>query len=132
LWETDPERARELFRRAWDAAIIVDEENIKAQAGELGKLGEGRPIRFRNHPDLRNEVLRLVAKRDKQLGEEFLRFSRRQPKRNVMMLQRRRGEIAGRVLSQRQSDYNLHAASFRMEKLSEQWNLPDLRSIVSA
>jgi hypothetical protein len=65
LWETDPERARELFRRAWDAAIVVDEENIKAQAEELGKLREGRPIKFRNHPDLRNEVLRLVAKRDK-------------------------------------------------------------------
>ena len=73
LWETDPERARELFRRAWDAAIVVDEENIKAQAEELGKLREGRPIKFRNHPDLRNEVLRLVAKRDKQLGEELLK-----------------------------------------------------------
>src|SRR5881296_741901 len=26
LWDTDPERSRELFRRAWDAAAIVDEE----------------------------------------------------------------------------------------------------------
>jgi hypothetical protein len=49
-----------------------------------------------------------------------------------MMLQRRRGEITGRHLSQCQSDYNLHAACFKMEKLSEQWNLPDLCSIVSA
>src|SRR5215213_10375102 len=26
LWDTDPERARELFRRAWEAAEIVDAE----------------------------------------------------------------------------------------------------------
>ena len=27
LWDTDPERARELFRRAWEAAEIVDAES---------------------------------------------------------------------------------------------------------
>jgi len=37
LWDTDPDRSRELFRRAWDAAAIVDEETAKARAEELKK-----------------------------------------------------------------------------------------------
>ena len=32
LWDTDPERARELFRRAWEAAEIVDAESAKKRA----------------------------------------------------------------------------------------------------
>jgi hypothetical protein len=32
LWDTDPDRARELFRRAWEAAETVDAENAKKRA----------------------------------------------------------------------------------------------------
>src|SRR5262245_3175614 len=35
LWDSDPERARELFRRAWEAAEIVDAEK---QAEERRRL----------------------------------------------------------------------------------------------
>jgi hypothetical protein len=35
--------------------------------------GEGGPVVLRGGPDLRSEVLRLVAKRDRKLGEEFLK-----------------------------------------------------------
>src|SRR5689334_2681335 len=74
LWDTDPERARELFRRAWEAAETVDAEAAKKRAEEMKRLeSEGGPVVVRGGPDLRSEVLRLVAKRDRKLGEEFLK-----------------------------------------------------------
>lgn len=75
LWDTDPERARELFRRAWEAAEIVDAETAKKRADEMKRMeSEGGPVVVRGGPDLRSEVLRLVAKRDRKLGEEFLKI----------------------------------------------------------
>lgn len=75
LWDTEPERARELFRRAWEAADIVDTENAKKRAEEMRRLErEGGPVVVRGGPDLRSEVLRLAAKRDRKLGEEFLKI----------------------------------------------------------
>lgn len=74
LWETDPERARELFRRAWEAAEIVDAEAAKKRAEEMRRMeSEGEQVVVRGGPDIRSEVLRLVAKRDRKLGEEFLK-----------------------------------------------------------
>ncbi|HYV83977.1 MAG TPA: hypothetical protein VE931_10700 [Pyrinomonadaceae bacterium] len=74
LWDTDPERARELFRRAWEAAETVDTETAKKRAEEMKRLeSEGGPVVVRGGPDLRSEVLRLVARRDRKLGEEFLK-----------------------------------------------------------
>ena len=74
LWDTDPERARELFRRAWEAAEIVDAETAKKRAEEMKRLETaGEPVVVRGGPNLRAEVLRLAAKRDRKLGEEFLK-----------------------------------------------------------
>jgi len=74
LWDTDPERARELFRRAWEAAETADAEAAKKRAEEMKRMeSEGGPVVVRGGPDLRSEVLRLVAKRDRKLGEEFLK-----------------------------------------------------------
>src|SRR5689334_23050824 len=74
LWDSDPERARELFRRAWDAAEIVDAEAAKKRGDEMRRMErEGGPVVVRGGADLRSEVLRLVAKRDRKLGEEFLK-----------------------------------------------------------
>jgi len=74
LWDTDPDRARELFRRAWEAAEIVDAETAKRRAEEMKRMeSDGGPVVIRGGPDLRSEVLRLVAKRDRALGEEFLK-----------------------------------------------------------
>ena len=74
LWDTDPDRARELFRRAWDAAEAADAEAARKRADEMKQLeNERRPVVIRGGPDLRSEVLRLVAKRDRKLGEEFLK-----------------------------------------------------------
>ena len=74
LWDSDPERARELFRRAWEAAEVVDAESAKKRAEEMKRLeSAGEPVVVRGGPSLRSEVLRLVAKRDRKLGEEFLK-----------------------------------------------------------
>jgi hypothetical protein len=74
LWDTDPDRARELFRRAWEAAEIVDAESAKKRAEEMKRLETaGEPVVVRGGPDIRSEVLRLVGKHDRKLGEEFLK-----------------------------------------------------------
>ena len=73
LWDADPERARTLFRKAWDAAEIVDQEglrkmqeDIKQQQAKNGNSAVTGP------PNVRGEVLRMAARRDRALGEEFL------------------------------------------------------------
>lgn len=73
LWEADNERARELFRRAWDAADAADREAQRRQEEDRRKqeAATGTYAIF-NAPNLRAEVLRLSARRDRALGEEFL------------------------------------------------------------
>jgi hypothetical protein len=73
LWEPDPEQGRALFRKAWDAAEFADQESARRmeedrqrQQAATGAFALAAP------PDLRSEVLRLVAKRDRALGEELL------------------------------------------------------------
>jgi hypothetical protein len=74
LWEADPEQGRALFRKAWEAADASDqdtarklnEERQREQANPDGPIARG------GGPDLRSEVLRLAAKRDRALGEELL------------------------------------------------------------
>jgi hypothetical protein len=73
LWDADQERARTLFRKAWDAAETVDQESrrvtleeIKQQQAKTGSSAVTSPA------NVRGEVLRLAARRDRALGEEFL------------------------------------------------------------
>lgn len=71
LWEAEPERARALFRRAWDAADAADRESLK-RIEEQQRSDSSRQS-YRDNPSrLRGEVLRLAARRDRALGEEFL------------------------------------------------------------
>jgi hypothetical protein len=94
LWETDQERARALFRRAWDTAEQADQEQSRQREADnnapaaLGSGGGGprtventRQIQASragalaaslNGSNLRSEVLRTAAHRDRALGEEFL------------------------------------------------------------
>ncbi len=73
LWDTDVEKARTLFRRGWDAAEIADADSQRRfdeerrAAEKQGKGWSGSAP-----PSLRTEVLRMAAKRDRALGEEFL------------------------------------------------------------
>jgi hypothetical protein len=71
LWEQEPERARALFRRAWEAAEAVEGSAVANEE-------PSRPGRFSKRPmarprtNLRLEILRLVARRDRALSEELL------------------------------------------------------------
>ena len=73
LWEADPERSRSLFRKAWDAAELVDQENARLTLEEIkqqqAKTGNAAVA---GRPNIRGEVLRLAARRDRALGEELL------------------------------------------------------------
>src|SRR5205085_3521229 len=73
IWETDRERAKALFRRAWDAAEVADQENMRRREAERQTQGNGpRMAANLNRPNVRGEVLRLAAKHDRALGEELL------------------------------------------------------------
>jgi len=60
LWKVDVEQGRTLFRQAWEAAETADREDQSHY-----QIGQGPP-------NLRGEVLKLAARRDRQLAEEFL------------------------------------------------------------
>ena len=75
LWTVDGEQARLMFRKSWEAAEIADRDNdqklqesIKAQQAKTGRSGYAINL----PPSLRREVLRLAARKDRALGEEFL------------------------------------------------------------
>ena len=74
LWDIDAERGRTLFRRAWDAAEIADRESQQKLQEEIQqqKAKNGGNVTVGGQPNLRGEVLRLAARRDRALGEEFL------------------------------------------------------------
>jgi hypothetical protein len=73
LWDADAERARTLFRRAWEAAEAADAETERAEEEEKRKqMAERGYFAYRPRPSVRNEVLRLAAARERALGEEFL------------------------------------------------------------
>ena len=73
LWDTEREKSVALFRRAWEEAEAADADADRRVADD-----RARQMRERGHasvqlpPSLRTEVLRLAAKRDRALGEEFL------------------------------------------------------------
>ncbi|HKP72376.1 MAG TPA: hypothetical protein VJT82_05530 [Pyrinomonadaceae bacterium] len=73
LWETDAEKARALFRRAWDSAEISDRESLRRyEEDRQAQMRNNGAVMLRTPPSLRGEVLRLAARRDRTLGEEFL------------------------------------------------------------
>jgi hypothetical protein len=73
LWDTERERALTFFRRAWDEAEAADAESDRRLAEEKARQQRERgSFSIQLPPSLRTEVLRLAAKRDRALGEEFL------------------------------------------------------------
>lgn len=73
LWSADPERARSLFRKAWESAEIVDQEGQRKMQEDIQRQqAKGTGVAVTGPPNIRGEVLRLAARRDRPLGEEFL------------------------------------------------------------
>src|SRR5260221_694692 len=59
LWDADPERARALFRSAWDAAELADKEGQLRLQEDIrqAKAKTGGSYAVTTPPDLRREVL---------------------------------------------------------------------------
>jgi hypothetical protein len=73
LWDADQERARTMFRKAWDAAESADNDSRRQMLDEVARQkARSGNVAIAGSPSIRNEVLRLAAKRDHALGEEFL------------------------------------------------------------
>lgn len=73
IWVVDSDQGRALFLKAWDAAEMADQDSAREMKEErLRQEKEGRGSMLVRQPDLRSEVLRLAAKRDRALGEELL------------------------------------------------------------
>ena len=74
LWQVDQEQGRLLFRKAWEAAEVADEESDRKLQEEINqqKVRTGGGYAISLPPNLRREVLRLAARHDRVLGEEFL------------------------------------------------------------
>jgi len=73
LWQVDMEQGRLMFRKAWEAAEVADQESdaklqedMRQQRAKTGGYVGSLP------PNLRREVLRLSARHDRALSEEFL------------------------------------------------------------
>lgn len=71
LWDVDPDGARILLRRAWEAAEKAD------AAEDTGRSNGSAPamviaLRRADGGDSRAEVLNIAARRDRALGDEFL------------------------------------------------------------
>jgi hypothetical protein len=69
LWKADEVRARQLFLRAWDDLEALE----KAGAGSSATGGDAAKSQtFVSAANLRGEILRLVALRDRNFAEELL------------------------------------------------------------
>jgi hypothetical protein len=68
LWAFDTEQARRLFHNAWDSAETADHDNVRrSQEATRQKIsGPASPYQ------IRDEVLRFVARRDRALADELL------------------------------------------------------------
>src|SRR5215510_3707592 len=74
LWKVDPEQGRLMFRKAWEAAEVADQESDQKLQEEINqqKARSGGGFAVNTPPNVRREVLRLAAPHDRALGEEFL------------------------------------------------------------
>lgn len=70
LWNFDEPRARQIFRRAWEAATAADREEEESALQEAGGLSNSDETTFST---ARDEVLYRVAAHDPSMAETFLR-----------------------------------------------------------
>lgn len=74
LWQVDAEQGRLLFRKAWEAAEVADQESDRKLQEEISqqKSRTGGSYAINLPPNVRRDVLKLAARHDRVLGEEFL------------------------------------------------------------
>jgi hypothetical protein len=74
LSQVDSEQARLLFRKAWEAAEVADQESDRKLQEEIKqqKTRTGGGFAINLPPNIRREVLKLAARHDRVIAEEFL------------------------------------------------------------
>lgn len=74
LSQVDSEQARLLFRKAWEAAEVADQENDRKLQEEINqqKARTGGGFAINLPPNIRREVLKIAARHDRVIAEEFL------------------------------------------------------------
>ena len=82
IWDADRERARTMFRLAWDAADLADKQELEAAKAETRELKSGPGLGYLIPSQVRREVMRLATRRDRALGEEFLASMKEQMERD--------------------------------------------------
>ncbi|MCA1557761.1 MAG: hypothetical protein LC731_04380, partial [Acidobacteria bacterium] len=70
LWDFDEMRARQIFRRAWEAATAADRAEQRVLEEEAGIVSNSNEVTM---TAARDEVLSKAAARDARLAETFLR-----------------------------------------------------------
>lgn len=105
LWYADPEQGRTLFRKAWEAAEVADQESDQKLQEEIRqqKSRTGGGFALDLPPNLRREVLRLAASHERALGEELLEKlkARQEEAANAAANKRRSNTSLSEALSQR-------------------------------
>lgn len=75
LWEADRQRSRAMFRTAWEATEIAEKENLARYHEWRSQYMNASGLTIRpSFPRVRLEVLRLATRRERALGEEFLKL----------------------------------------------------------
>ena len=69
IWDADRERARTMFRLAWEAAEIADKQAFEASRTQTRETQSGPGLGYSTWPEVRREVMRLAARRDRALAE---------------------------------------------------------------
>jgi hypothetical protein len=112
LWAFDEARARQIFRRAWEAATASDRAEQRAEEEEAGVFSNSDGVAV---TAARDEVLSKAAARDEKLADAFMReliaesaraedgkenqATRRTPWRELSPLGRRRLALAYELLN---------------------------------
>lgn len=112
LWRFDEPRARQIFRRAWEAATAADRDEQRAEEEATGVFSNSDAVTY---TAARDEVLSKVAARDEKLAGLFMRelidegrraegskespSTRRTPWRDLSPLGARRLALANELLN---------------------------------
>lgn len=73
LWQVDAEQARLLFRKSWEAAEVADQESEKQFQEEINnQKARTGAFAITLPPNVRREVLKLAARHDRAMAEDFL------------------------------------------------------------
>lgn len=144
LWEADRQRARAMFRDAWDATMTAEKEARERSRQETQPRARASSgfSSAPSAPNARREVLNLATRHDRALGEEFLAKLKEQseqenagrqnpgtaPMGNIDAVAIQRLEVARHLLTADQTEQALQFADPVLSMIS-MWTVDFLCSV---